>query len=186
MKALRKDSGGYALLYVLIIVVVLCAIAAAICTVALRNYQEQARAVAQTRQLYQAEGEIEKFVALAEDVSGVDDSGACTSESSARNGAKSEYVDYVKSLSSGCTLDVDNTAPEGCVRVKLTYQNEAVKIETKIEMTLRYDDQSWKVNREDGTSETWYKAVVRSASHAYNFYTITHLTAERGEGHETE
>ena len=61
MKKLRTDTGGYALVYVLIIVLVLCAVAVTICTAALENYQAQEDSVRQTRQLYQAEGEIEKF-----------------------------------------------------------------------------------------------------------------------------
>ena len=68
MKKLWKDNGGYALAYVLIVVLVLCAVAVSVCTAALKNYQAQERSIRQTQQLYQAEGEIERFVALAEDV----------------------------------------------------------------------------------------------------------------------
>ena len=71
MKKLWKDTGGYALIYVLIVVLVLCAVAVSVCTAALKNYQAQERSIRQTQQLYQAEGEIEKFVALAEAVSNV-------------------------------------------------------------------------------------------------------------------
>lgn len=76
MKKLRTDNGGYALVYVLIVVLVLCAVAVSVCTAALKNYQAQERSIRQTQQLYQAEGEIEKFVALAEDVSSLQDSAA--------------------------------------------------------------------------------------------------------------
>ena len=55
MKKLRTDTGGYALIHVLIIVLVLCAVAVTICTAALENYQEQEDSVRQTQQLYQAE-----------------------------------------------------------------------------------------------------------------------------------
>ena len=61
MKKLWKDNGGYALIYVLIVVLVLCAVAVSVCTAALKNYQAQEESVRQTRQLYQAEGEIEKI-----------------------------------------------------------------------------------------------------------------------------
>ena len=56
MKKLWKDNGGYALIYVLIVVLVLCAVAVSVCTAALKNYQAQERSIRQTRQLYQAEG----------------------------------------------------------------------------------------------------------------------------------
>ena len=55
MKKLWKDNGGYALVYVLIVVLVLCAVAVSVCTAALKNYQAQERSIRQTRQLYQAE-----------------------------------------------------------------------------------------------------------------------------------
>lgn len=66
MKSLRKDTGGYALLYVMVIVFVLCAISMTICTVALRNLQSQEASVKRMEEKYTAEGEIEKLKALAE------------------------------------------------------------------------------------------------------------------------
>ena len=112
MKKLRKDNGGYALAYVLIVVLVLCAVAVSVCTAALKNYQAQERSIRQTQQLYQAEGEIEKFVALAEEVSSLTDSAECDSESEAKDKAKAAYETYLKSLvnppTSGYTLTLDS------------------------------------------------------------------------------
>lgn len=88
MKKLWKDNGGYALAYVLIVVLVLCAVAVSVCTAALKNYQAQEESVRQTRQLYQAEGEIEKFVALAEDVHLLTDSAEYDSQDEAKKAAK--------------------------------------------------------------------------------------------------
>ena len=178
MKRLRKESGGYALLYVMIIILVLCAIAMAICTVALRNFQSQARSVTQTQQLYQAEGEIEKFVALAEKVNGLSYSAEFTDTHSAKNAAKSAYVNYVTSLSSGCTLIGGGI--EAC-EFEITCANEAVEIESTIEMALTYDVQERedRIPRGDGTYdiEYYYSAKVSKAAHSYNTYTITHLTS---------
>lgn len=61
MKHLKKDTGGYALLYVLVIVMVLVAISMMICTVALRNLQSQQAAVERMADKYAAQGEIEKI-----------------------------------------------------------------------------------------------------------------------------
>lgn len=169
MKKLRKDNGGYALVYVLIVVLVLCAVAVSVCTAALKNYQAQERSIRQTRQLYQAEGEIEKFVALAEDVSSLTDSAECDSEDDAKAKAKAAYVEHLKTLDSGCN---------SCT-FTLTYSNDAVRIETKIRMDLEY-----KVTEipPDKTPEkvTKYTARVSKATHHYNTYTITHLTAKGG------
>ena len=183
MKKLRTDTGGYALIYVLIIVLVLCAVAVTICTAALENYQAQEESVRHTRQLYQAEGEIEKFVALAEDVSSLTVSGTYGSESDAMDAAKTAYENYLNYLyelvkpppASGYTLTLDSIKfDNSSCEFTLTYQNDTVCIKTEISMALNVETPP------DGTSETTYTAKVSKASHNYNTYTITHLTAEGG------
>lgn len=188
MKKLWKDNGGYALVYVLIVVLVLCAVAVSVCTAALKNYQAQERSVRQTQQLYQAEGEIEKFVALAEDVSSLTDSAECDLESEAKDKAKEAYENYLTELAkpqaSGYTLtpDTAETGSECCI-FTLTCENDAVRIKTKLKMNLEY-----KVTEipPDGktTKVTTYTAKVSKATHSYITYTITHLTAEKGGASE--
>lgn len=188
MKKLWKDNGGYALVYVLIVVLVLCAVAVSVCTAALKNYQAQERSIRQTQQLYQAEGEIEKFVALAEAVSNVSTlkvSGTYVSEDAAtedavknkaKDEAKTKYEEYLKSLASGyaLTLDKNDSDRESC-KFTLIYKNDTVCIETEISMALIYDVETTK------TEEViTYTAKVSKATHSYNTYTITHLTAEKG------
>lgn len=190
MKKLWKDNGGYALIYVLIVVLVLCAVAVSVCTAALKNYQAQERSIRQTQQLYQAEGEIEKFVALAEDVSSLQDSAECDSESEAKDKAKAAYETYLKSLvnppTSGYTLTLDSgdtgdSVSSSC-KFTLTYKNDAVRIETKLKMNLKYEVKKIEKEEElpDGTKKITYTAKVSKATHHYNTYTITHLTAEKG------
>lgn len=184
MKKLWKDNGGYALIYVLIVVLVLCAVAVSVCTAALKNYQAQERSIRQTRQLYQAEGEIEKFVALAEDVSSLQDSAEYDSEDDAKAEAKAAYVEHLKTLAGGCTLPPDGTDTdvEFCT-FTLIRANDAVRIETKIKMKLEYDVKSVEKPEDpqpDGKPKIKYTARVSKAAHSYNTYTITHLTAEKG------
>lgn len=184
MKKLWKDNGGYALIYVLIVVLVLCAVAVSVCTAALKNYQAQERSIRQTQQLYQAEGEIEKFVALAEDVSSLRDSEEYDSEDTARAAAKDAYVKRLKDLAGGCTLTPDRTDNDvKCYKFALTYANAAVRIETKIKMKLEYDVKSVEKPEDpqpDGKPKIKYTARVSKAAHSYNTYTITHLTTEKG------
>lgn len=184
MKKLWKDNGGYALIYVLIVVLVLCAVAVSVCTAALKNYQAQEESVRQTRQLYQAEGEIEKFVALAEDVSSLRDSEEYDSEDTARAAAKDAYVKRLKDLAGGCTLTPDRTDNDvKCYKFALTYANAAVRIETKIKMNLEYDVKPVEKPEDpqpDGKPKIKYTARVSKATHHYITYTITHLTAEKG------
>lgn len=190
MKKLWKDNGGYALAYVLIVVLVLCAVAVSVCTAALKNYQAQERSIRQTQQLYQAEGEIEKFVALAEEVSSLTDSAECDSESEAKDKAKAAYETYLKSLvnppTSGYTLtpDTPDTGSDSYT-FTLTYANDAVRIETKIRMDLECPATPHlksSITLPDGTTQDVikYTAKVSKATHSYNTYTITHLTAEKG------
>lgn len=183
MKKLWKDNGGYALAYVLIVVLVLCAVAVSVCTAALKNYQAQERSIRQTRQLYQAEGEIEKFVALAEDVSSLRDSEEYDSEDEARAAAKAAYVARLSTLVGGCTLTPDGTDTDvKFYTFALTYANDAVRIETKIRMNLEYKvtEKKTLVPQPDGTTKEVikYTAKVSKAAHSYSTYTITHLTAE--------
>lgn len=184
MKKLWKDNGGYALIYVLIVVLVLCAVAVSVCTAALKNYQAQERSIRQTQQLYQAEGEIEKFVALAEDVSSLRDSEEYDSEDTARAAAKDAYVKRLKDLAGGCTLTPDRTDNDvKCYKFALTYANAAVRIETKIKMNLEYDVKPVEKPGDpqpDGKPKIKYTARVSKATHHYITYTITHLTAEKG------
>ena len=185
MKKLWKDNGGYALIYVLIVVLVLCAVAVSVCTAALKNYQAQERSIRQTQQLYQAEGEIEKFVALAEDVHLLTDSAEYDSQDDAKKAAKEAYLTYLQGLHSkvsGCTYappDATDTDSNSCTFKLTCEKNAAVHIETKIKMNLEY-----KVTEipPDGTTTkvTTYTARVIKATHSYNTYTITHLTAEKG------
>ena len=193
MKKLWKDTGGYALVYVLIVVLVLCAVAVSVCTAALKNYQAQERSIRQTQQLYQAEGEIEKFVALAEDVSSLRDSEEYNSEDEAKKAAKEAYLTYLQGLHSkvsGCTYappDATDTDSNSCT-FKLTCENAAVRIETKIKMNLEYEVTEKKVQEQqpDGKFKEVikYTAKVSKATHSYNTYTITHLTAEKGGASE--
>lgn len=188
MKKLRTDTGGYALIYVLIVVLVLCAVAVSVCTAALKNYQAQERSIRQTQQLYQAEGEIEKFVALAEDVHLLTDSAEYDSQDDAKKAAKEAYLTYLQGLHSkvsGCTYappDATDTDSNSCT-FKLTCENAAVRIETKIKMKLEYDVKSVEKPEDpqpDGKPKIKYTARVSKAAHSYNTYTITHLTTEKG------
>lgn len=188
MKKLRKDTGGYALVYVLIVVLVLCAVAVSVCTAALKNYQAQERSIRQTQQLYQAEGEIEKFVALAEDVHLLEVSAEHDTKEAAEEEAKEKYLAHlsaVKEIVGGCTYapDTPDTDINSCT-FTLTCSNAAVCIETEIRMNLEYKvtEKKTQEKQPDGNFKDVikYTAKVSKATHHYITYTITHLTAEGG------
>ncbi len=189
MKKLWKDNGGYALVYVLIVVLVLCAVAVSVCTAALKNYQAQERSIRQTQQLYQAEGEIEKFVALAEDVHLLEFSAEHDTKEAAEEKAREAYLTYLTAVSEtvrSCNYDPDatDTDSNSCTFKLTCEKNAAVHIETKIKMNLEYEVTEKKVQEQqpDGKFKEVikYTARVSKAAHSYNTYTITHLTAEKG------
>lgn len=64
MKTFRKENGGYALLYVMVVIVVVCAIVMAICTSAMENYKAQQDSVSLMEKKYAVMGEVEKKLAI--------------------------------------------------------------------------------------------------------------------------
>lgn len=188
MKKLWKDNGGYALAYVLIVVLVLCAVAVSVCTAALKNYQAQERSIRQTQQLYQAEGEIEKFVALAEDVHLLEFPAEHYTKEVAEEKARTAYRTHLQDVSKevrSCNYDPDDTITDSnSCTFPLTCANGAVCIKTEIRMELAYvyDEEKTTQPLPDGTTTKVikYAAKVSKATYHYNTYTITHLTAEKG------
>lgn len=196
----KKDTGGYALAYVLVIILVLCAVAMSICAVALRNFQSQERSVVQTRQLYQAEGEVEKFVALAEDLSTTisGSSEICATmeaaQAQAEENCKSSYENELinkkaklDTTKGSVVLSIDSTvANRDLCKFTLIYQNEAIKIETSINMALSYDnsfeEHEYDIDGDEVTDLIKWSCIsnVKTASHTYLSYIITHLNEEEG------
>ena len=175
MRKQRKHHGGYALAYVLIIVLVLCAVAMSICTVALRNFQSQERSVIQTRQLYQAEGEIEKLASVAEQLSELGVTGEYDSEGEAAGAYQSSLRE--KWSGKGCT-PLSFSGSSGSMKVSASYENESVKIDTELQMHLTYAD----IPHYDLNGAVSYTYQITSAKlMGYGAYTITRLTAS-GEG----
>lgn len=59
---MKRNDGGYILLYVMVVVLTLCILAASICTSAVRNLKIQEHAVDHMQYVYEAEGVGERFV----------------------------------------------------------------------------------------------------------------------------
>lgn len=172
----KKDTGGYALAYVLVIILVLCAVAMSICAVALRNFQSQERSVAQTRQLYQAEGEIEKLASVAERLDKLGVTGEYNSVQDAKNAYKSSLQE--EWTREGHTpLGFSGTADS--FKVSVSYGNESVQIDAELQIELKYQEIPHYSN---GVVSGYTYQVTKAELKQYNTYTITHLTAEGGEG----
>ena len=189
----KKDTGGYALAYVLVIILVLCAVAMAICTVAVRNFQEQERSVTQTKQLYQAEGEIEKLAALAEslEVLELSDKVYDTTESASkcRADAKEAYQAKLQSMWAAMGAEdhselyfTDKSAgnDKDTVFVAAAYSNGSIRIDGKMRIELAYSQGSY-ISGVGSNMITHYTCKITAVNLLqYDTYTITHLTAEGG------
>ena len=205
MNALRKRTDGYALLYVLLVVLVLCAVSMGICTVVLRSYQGQVRSVEQTRQLYQAEGEVEKFAALAADVSGLGEKRSSEKDSSEAAEAEAKrlcweayrtalegYLAALDSASGSHTFaqgpdgELDTSAPDRTA-FALTYRNEDVEVRAQVRMDLAYQIVDRKtIPKYSNGQTTGYTytctAKIASASAVYLAYEISRDFTEGEDG----
>lgn len=63
---MKKHDEGYVLVLVMVVMLVLCAIAVGVLSIALNNFQNQQATIDRTKAQYAAEGEIEKVIAVLE------------------------------------------------------------------------------------------------------------------------
>lgn len=60
---MKRRDGGYVLVYVVVVIVILCILIPAASSNSLKNLKAQQASIERTRQLYTAEGQIEKYTA---------------------------------------------------------------------------------------------------------------------------
>lgn len=60
---MKRNNGGYVLVYVVVVIVILCILVPAACSNSLQNLKAQQASIERMQQLYAAEGQIEQFVA---------------------------------------------------------------------------------------------------------------------------
>lgn len=130
IQSLRKEKGGYALLYVMVVVMVLCAISMMICTVALRSLQSQEASVRRMQDLYAAEGEIERIKAKIE-------------SPDARKSGSGDIDDAKRDFCAATEIDVDSlvdstSAGEDiyCYNLVVEQEGEIVTVKAKLEIVL--------------------------------------------------
>lgn len=74
-KAKNASNGGYILVYVMVVVLTLCILAASICTSAVRNLKVQQHSINHMKFVYEAEGIGERFVAELQRAARFEDDG---------------------------------------------------------------------------------------------------------------
>lgn len=171
IKTFRKDTGGYALLYVMVVVAVVCSIVMIISASAVKNYQTQQDSVARMADKYAAEGEIEKILAEMNHsplLEGTQTYSALRSNTGAEPDVIGLLDDYAEkagfeleeyTLPDAWTADEGNTV---IVTTDLTETAGSVTVAAEVELSLRIsytpDDTA------TATDETSYQLSAVSVS----------------------
>lgn len=162
MKHLKKDTSGYALLYVLVIVMVLTAISMMICIVALRNLQSQETAVERMADKYAAQGEIERIKAQKSTDLSID-----LGTNGSEEDAKKAYVNAMCSAEPSVYSLIDGHPKQLMITVS--------DGNTKIIAVLEVEDvtiQSREIEAPDPSQATETHYTLKAVSTSFISYTI--------------
>lgn len=186
----RRDE-GYILIYVLVVVVVLCAIVTGVCTVALRNLQTQERSIQRTRALYEAEGAIEEYHARARSISKIEGGGGEAAAVAAFEDVLTttllgteprEKFSEIEGLTLDCIARSKIEIEDKYVYTVEMHGNEhaediTMEITATMEVTVRYSDETpSKENEEDPNPAPAYKMTVTDIS--WKEYQITQSASD--------
>lgn len=146
MKNLRKNTGGYALLYVMVVIILLCAVAMMVCTVAMQNLQAQQKSVEQMQEKYEAQGEVEKLKAQVEEIDVLNSTSLAKNDDPVTK-AKEAYTAKVQSfitddikdiISADVSFDFDEDGETGIAIVIIEAKTEE-NLEPLVIATLHID-----------------------------------------------
>lgn len=168
MKHLRKCD-GYVLPYVLVVFLILSAVAVSICSTSLNNLKAQEAAVERSKALYEAEGEVEKFVA---GVMGLSES----DESTDRNAAIDDFFDPIAGTSGLTIRKAENPEKADSYNLKLQVKCGEAHIETVMQITLVVDSRTETTKNDKGeiiSTKEYYK-VTGTSCPTYNSYDISY------------
>lgn len=172
MKHLKKDTGGYALLYVLVIVMVLVAISMMICTVALRNLQSQQAAVERMADKYAAQGEIEKIKAKIEALKTIETG---DTKGKAEESACSAYEATIRAID-GCR-EVSQENSTYSIAVQKEVEGVTIKATIIAIVELASDEPE---TDESGILTEEAKCSIKTTSCTFTAYTIETTGGDAG------
>lgn len=187
---MKKNSGGYVLVYVLIVIVLLSLLALGVCSIALRNLQTQQASVEQMQERYEVEGNMERFVAKLQELQ-VEDSTYYSAEGTAHSEARSRFWTEVRGMANGIvTLQGVEPAWEVDDSCKLTVQavlgeqvlTAVLDVSVSISITQHWISTPTEDNPDDGRYE--YSYSISSTTYTYDSYDISTGSAAGDEGGE--
>lgn len=185
---MKKNSDGYVLGYVLIVIVLLSLLALGVCSIALRNLQTQQASVEQMQEQYETEGLIERFVANLQAVELSGDGQAQSAQSAFEDKihdlcsvidgltltSNPKNWERVSGISSGwrCKLAVQTGSSDTVVSADLD-----VTMVIAIEEHLHYDENNV-------LTSTTYTYDLSNIAFTYGSYDISTGSAAGDEGGE--
>lgn len=187
---MKKNSGGYVLIYILIVIVLLSLLALGVCSIALRNLQTQQASVEQMQERYEVEGNIERFVAKLQALQ-VNDSNRYNAEAGAHSAARDCFWDSINSMAAGIVTIQENTlAWEDDDSCKLTVQagvgNQVLTAVLDVSVSISITPHWISTVTEDDPNSGYYEYSysILSAAYAYDSYDISTGSAAGDEGGE--
>lgn len=183
---MKKNSGGYVLVYVLIVIVLLSLLALGVCSIALRNLQTQQASVEQMQEHYEVEGNMERFVAKLQAFQ-ENSSVRYNSQTEAQSAAHDSFWTEVQDMDNGITIQESSLTWEenSC---KLTVQadvgDQALVAELNVSLDIVIDEHWIPPETEDGSGHTEYSYNIQKSTFTYDSYDISTGRAAGDEGGE--
>lgn len=203
----KRYDDGYVLVYVVVVIVILSILVPAACANSLRNLKAQQASVERMQQLYEAEGQIERFVAeiengamnLKEEKERGNTSDAKKAIEKAFVGTKSTententenstdtVLDQAVSVS-GITKENRNWSENDslswpCYKISAVSKTGNIQIETKLTVKLEADIKSWSEGEGESKVE-YYSYNITSCTITYDSYDISASTETKNTGGE--
>ena len=145
---MKRNDGGYVLVYVVAVIVLLCILVPAACSNSLRNLKAQQASIERMRQLYTAEGQIERFAAEiservvmpgSEEKQGNTETGRNAVEEkfeAAFNGAESTPEGQFRAEQQSAEVEWNSESSQCLYKISVTAKEENVNISARITIVL--------------------------------------------------
>lgn len=194
---MKRNNGGYVLVYVVVVIVILCILVPAACSNSLQNLKAQQASIERMQQLYAAEGKIERFYAEIETKAGTlkSENYPYSRKDDAIQKAKdafdsevfraSEIQDLILKKEDGEAADTEFvptwSEEEGVYICKLSIASteKDITIEAKIKVALKIETPFIKTI--DGEEKLYYGYNITDCTITYESYEISTTTAGKGE-----
>lgn len=166
---MKRHDGGYVLVYVVVVIVILCILIPAACANSLKNLTAQQSSIERMRQLYTAEGQIERFAAeLQATAETLEGDGTEAAEKSFAN----EAFDIANGMIQGSREEFspdweqDETGDPRCgISLVSAAGNVVVKADIQVELEIKEEQGSAKIT---GCTITYSSYDISTAAEAEN------------------